>query len=176
MVAEPIRGADERQPGETKTHFRKRMRAARKAAMVLVQPGHLLSITDVSRIKRRLNGDCNGQPSRVGFVCSDPWADVCAEAVDFGRAPHRTNLTGIERDLHRLAIYPPGGKDTSMLEDSETLRFIPPDYTKGSMIGRREDRMTLAYGCRLPRSVSAVMLDSIRAMKGRPEKKRLHTR
>lgn len=119
----------------------KKMKKARKP----------LSITDTARIKRRLLGPIHG-PRELGFVCSEAWADVCIRAavsgiIQVGNGKH------VERDLHRKGVYPPGGADSLMVEDG--MRYMPPDVG-GSALDSREDRLTLAEGCKLPSTNSGV--------------------
>ncbi len=133
----------------------------------------VLPLTEARRIRIRLTGTLNGQASVVGYVCSEPWARECIAALESGRLPaKRMKRAGIERALHACGVYPPGGSETSMVENVRTLRYMPPDYT-GSPLDEREDRMSLIEGCRMPKSVSAVNIEMIRLLKLRPERRRI---
>jgi hypothetical protein len=110
-----------------------------------------LSITDAARIKRRLLGPIQGS-RELGFVCSEAWADVCIRAavdgiIQIGNAKH------VERDLYGKGIYPPGGRESRMVEDG--MRFMPPDIT-GVALDAREDRLSFVEGCKLPPTNSGV--------------------
>lgn len=126
-----------------------------------------LSITDVSRILRRLEGTLNGQPSRVGYVCSSSWAEECFRSLATGKVKQRKKLERIEHDLHRAGVYPPGGSRSAMIENERTLRYVPPDITN-SPIDEREDTMSFTEGLRMPPSVSSIAIQEIRAVRAKP--------
>lgn len=125
----------------------------------------ILPLTEARRIRIRLLGTLNGLPSASGYVCSDPWARECVRAIESGAVTLKKQ--NIEARLHKAGVYPPGGAETAMVENERTLRYMPPDYT-GTPLDEREDLMSVADGCRLPRSTSAVVLETIRTMKLRP--------
>jgi hypothetical protein len=137
-------------------------------------PRQPLGVTEAGRIKRRLLGSVNGIASAVGYVCSEYWADLCVSALAMGKVQLRKKHQGMERDLHKATVYPPGGPETSMVENFRTMRYMPPDYT-GLPLDDREDRLKFLESLRLPRSCSAVNIESIRYRKARPEKKKIRS-
>jgi hypothetical protein len=148
-------------------------------AVMLVAPKRdksrvAISVSDSARIRHRLTGTMNGTASVNGYVCSAPWARVCLKALESGRLPVRKKLAGLEGDLHKAGVYPPGGPASRMVENGRTLRWMPPDYT-GSPLDEREDLLTLLQGCKLPASCSALALHQIHLMKSRGEKVRIRT-
>jgi hypothetical protein len=133
----------------------------------------VLSLAQTRQIRQRLTGVLNNQASPVGYVCSDPWAYECVAAIARGRVQVRKEMSRIEGDLHRAGVYPPGGSETAMVENTRTLRYMPPDYT-GTPLDEREDTMSFAYGCKMPGSSSAAAIELIALMRSRPAKGRVH--
>lgn len=134
-------------------------------AMGKKRRGCNLSNTDAAKIKRRLLGDLNGQPSAWGFVCSDPWAIECVKAIESGKAQLKQNLS---RELHRTKVYPPGGPQTRMVENSKMV-YVPPDIT-GTPLDEREDNLSFVEGCKLPPSPSAIAIRRIAERRARPDR------
>ncbi len=102
------------------------------------------------------------------LTCSDAWASSLYthdsnDPTPLMRALCKGKKTptkaGILRELRRLKLYPPGGKDTRMVPDAAGT-FTPPQIN-GEYVGADEEDLRDRHLIAAARSPSAVVIDKI---------------
>jgi hypothetical protein len=88
------------------------------------------------------------------FVCSEPWLNFLHSGILYGRLPYRPQAAAQEKQLRRVAAYPPGGLMTAMRRCTTCRRWYPPQTigSGGECIECFYEGLPIEWAVRIPGS------------------------